>query len=111
MGVVGSTLFISIQAAIDPAHTAVAASTLYLASSVGSVLGMASSSAVLQGSLRVILDRKLSEGGFDGHKKFKVCCYALPYVCTTVDGWSRLSNEQSRTCTSRTTQSLELPTL
>ena len=74
MGVVGSTLFISVQAAIDPVHTAVAASALYLASSVGSVLGMASSSAVLQGSLRLILDRKLSDGGFEGHEKLKVGC-------------------------------------
>lgn len=72
MGVAGSTLFISVQASIDPAYSAVAASTLYLASSTGSVIGMAASSAVLQGSLRPILERKLSAGGFEGSKKLKV---------------------------------------
>lgn len=72
MGVAGSTLFISIQASIDPVYSAVAASTLYLAGSTGSVIGMASCSAVLQGSLRLILERKLTEGGFEGARKIKV---------------------------------------
>ncbi|KAK7178545.1 hypothetical protein DPSP01_014019 [Paraphaeosphaeria sporulosa] len=72
MGVAGSTLFISVQASIDSAYSAVAASTLYLAGSAGGVIGMASSSAVLQGSLRLILDRKLGEGGFEGLKKMKI---------------------------------------
>ncbi|KAL1608007.1 hypothetical protein SLS60_002946 [Paraconiothyrium brasiliense] len=72
MGVASSTLFISVQASIDPAHSAVAASTLYLASAIGAVIGMAASSAVLQGSLRLILDRKLSSGGFEGLKKMKI---------------------------------------
>ncbi|KAF2451016.1 MFS general substrate transporter [Karstenula rhodostoma CBS 690.94] len=72
MGVAGSTLFISVQASIDPAYSAVAASTLYLAANAGGVIGMASSSAVLQGSLRLILDRKLDEGGFEGIKKLKI---------------------------------------
>ncbi|KAJ4287749.1 hypothetical protein N0V90_012453 [Kalmusia sp. IMI 367209] len=72
MGVVASTLFVSVQASVDPAHSAVAASTLYLAGAIGGVTGMASCSAILQGSLRVILDHKLSEGGFEGHKKWKI---------------------------------------
>jgi hypothetical protein len=78
MGVAGSTLFISVQASIEPAYSAVAASTLYLAGSTGGVIGMAASSAVLQGSLRLILDRKLSEGGFDGLRKMKVNSHAFP---------------------------------
>lgn len=77
MGVASSTLFVSVQAAIDPAHSAVAASTLYLAGAMGAVLSMASCSAILQGSLRVILDRKLSGVGFDGHKKWKVMLCTL----------------------------------
>ena len=72
MGVAQSALFISIQAAIDPSHTAVAASTLYLASSVGMIGGMAGVNAVLQGSLRVALDRGLAGLGMSDSKKWKV---------------------------------------
>lgn len=72
MGVVGSTLFISVQAAVDPAHSAVAASSLYLASSIGALLGMAGSSAMLQGALRSGLQRRLDDAGFEGRKKWKV---------------------------------------
>ncbi|PSN72115.1 MFS general substrate transporter [Corynespora cassiicola Philippines] len=72
MGVAQSALFISIQAAIDPSHTAVAASTLYLASSVGMIGGMAGVNAVLQGSLRVALDRGLAGLGISDSKKWKV---------------------------------------
>lgn len=72
MGVLGSTLFIGVQAAIDPAHAAVAASTIYLASSVGMLAGMAGTSAVLQGALRRGLDRRLDDMGFGEHRKWKV---------------------------------------
>jgi predicted MFS family arabinose efflux permease len=67
-GIVQSALFISIQAAIDPAHAAVAASSLYLASSIGTVAGMAGVSAVLREGLRYGLAKRLGYLGFDEGK-------------------------------------------
>jgi hypothetical protein len=72
MGVIQSTLFINVQASIDPAHSAVAASSLYLASSVGMLMGMAGTSAVLQGTLASALERRLTDAGFADRVKQKV---------------------------------------
>ncbi|KAJ4343929.1 hypothetical protein N0V95_006531 [Ascochyta clinopodiicola] len=71
-GIASSTLFISIQAALDPSFTAIAASTLYLASSIGMLGGMAGVSAVLQQSLRANLDERFTHMGFSDHKRLKV---------------------------------------
>lgn len=71
-GIASSTLFISIQAALDPSFTAIAASTLYLASSVGMLSGMATVSAVLQQCLRTNLDEGLSHFGITGPEKLNV---------------------------------------
>ena len=71
-GIANSALFISIQAALDPRFAAVAASTLYLASSIGMLAGMAGVSAVLQQSLRVGLDDRLTRLGMADEKKWKV---------------------------------------
>ncbi|KAL1608865.1 hypothetical protein SLS59_002056 [Nothophoma quercina] len=71
-GIASSTLFISIQAALDPSFTAIAASTLYLASSVGMLGGMAGVSAVLQQSLRVNLDERLTHIGIPDQKKWRI---------------------------------------
>ncbi|PVI04942.1 MFS general substrate transporter [Periconia macrospinosa] len=72
MGVVSSSLFVGIQAAIDPEHSAVAASTLYFAGLVGCMTGMAGTSAVLLGGLNGALDRRLDMAGFDGVEKAKI---------------------------------------
>ena len=72
-GIASSTLFISIQAALDPRFTAIAASTLYLASSIGMLGGMAGVSAVLQQSLRVNLNERLTHLEISEQKKWKVC--------------------------------------
>ncbi|KAF1950460.1 MFS general substrate transporter [Byssothecium circinans] len=72
MGVIISTLFVGVQASIDPAHSAVAASSLYLASSVGTLMGMAGTSSVLQSTLRKALNRRLDYAGFEGWKKLKI---------------------------------------
>ncbi|CAI6228775.1 unnamed protein product [Periconia digitata] len=72
MGVVNSTLFVGIQAAIDPEHSAVAASTLYFAGLVGCMTGMAGTSAVLQGFLRIALERRLEGAGYGGVEKAKI---------------------------------------
>lgn len=111
MGVASSTLFICVQASIDPAHSAVAASALYLASSIGAVLGMASSSAVLQGSLRVILDRKLDEGGFHGNSKQKVGLRMIIYSGLNTESQLRSLNVPSLMSIMQSTQSLRSHTL
>lgn len=76
-GIANSTLFISIQAALDPRYAAIAASTLYLASSIGMLGGMAGVSAVLQQFLRVNLDARMTQVGFVGDKKMKVRLFHL----------------------------------
>jgi hypothetical protein len=82
MGVVQSTLFINVQASVDPAHSAVAASSLYLASSVGMLMGMAGTSAVLQGTLRWALERRLTDAGFvDGVKRKVIAFTDTLLVC------------------------------
>ncbi|KAF2127802.1 MFS general substrate transporter [Dothidotthia symphoricarpi CBS 119687] len=76
-GIAQSALFISVQAAIDPTHTAIAASTLYLSSSVGSLAGMAGASAVLQGALRKCLNRRLGELDLADKKKWSIIEHAV----------------------------------
>jgi predicted MFS family arabinose efflux permease len=71
-GIVQSALFISIQAAIDPAHAAVATSNLYLANSIGMVAGMAGVNAVLQEGLRYGLVKRLGDLGFGEEKISKI---------------------------------------
>ncbi|KAH7130146.1 major facilitator superfamily domain-containing protein [Dendryphion nanum] len=72
MGIAQSALFIGLQAAIDPSHMAVATSSLYLASSIGMVAGMAGTSAVLQEMLRRGLEHRLDDLGYSNHKKWKI---------------------------------------
>lgn len=71
-GVASSTLFISIHAALDPTFSAIAASTLYLASSIGMLGGMAGVSAVLQQSLKANLEQRLTQIGLTDVKISKV---------------------------------------
>ncbi|KAF2021707.1 MFS general substrate transporter, partial [Aaosphaeria arxii CBS 175.79] len=71
-GIAQSALFISLQAAIDPSHMAVAAASLYLAFSVGAIGGMAGVSAVLQSKLRSGLDKRLDDLGFDALKRERI---------------------------------------
>lgn len=80
MGIAQSALFIFLQAAIDPAHMAIAASALYLASSVGMVAGMAGASAVLQEMLRRGLDHRLDDLGYPAQKKWKIIQRAVSNV-------------------------------
>lgn len=64
MGIVQSALFISIQAGVAPQFSAIAASVLYLTNPTGGVAGLAITRAVLQGTLKQGLDRRLQESGF-----------------------------------------------
>lgn len=91
-GIANSALFISIQAALDPKFAAIAASTLYLASSIGMLAGMAGVSAVLQQSLRVGLDVRLTHLGIADEEKWKVWLHAhlsRHYMLTTVTDYKK----------------------
>ena len=76
-GIAQSALFISLQAAIDPAHTAVATSALYLSSTVGMIMGLAGVSATMQETLRRGLDRRLIDLGFGNRKRADVIKKAI----------------------------------
>jgi hypothetical protein len=71
-GVVQSTLFVNVQASVEPAHSAVATSSLYLSASIGMLMCMAGTSAVLQSTLRGALERRLTVEGFSDTIKRKV---------------------------------------
>jgi hypothetical protein len=70
--IANSTLLNSIQPALDPSFTAIAESTLYLTSSIGMLGGVAGVGAVLQQSLRVNLDARLTKIGFEEYAQTHV---------------------------------------
>jgi MFS family permease len=72
MGIVQSSLFISIQAGVEPQFSAIAASVLYLTQPTGNVAGLAIASAVLQGTLRQGLNRRLEESGFRQPRRLRI---------------------------------------
>ncbi|OAL51173.1 MFS general substrate transporter [Pyrenochaeta sp. DS3sAY3a] len=80
MGIVQSALFISVQAAIDPAFTAIATSTLYVTSSIGFLAGMAGVSAVLQQVLRTGLIHRLTKLGLGSDERGVIIEQALADV-------------------------------
>lgn len=69
------------QAALDPCFAAIAASTLYLASSIGMLGGTAGVSAVLQQSLRFNLDARLTDLGFSDEKGGRHVCTLHESTC------------------------------
>jgi hypothetical protein len=71
-GVIQSALFIATQASIDSAHAAVVISVLYLSGTVGATVGMAGVNAVLQGTLRRVLEEKLKRLGLSTDESTKV---------------------------------------
>lgn len=62
-GVALSTTFIVLTASVDPSDVAVAAAGLYQAANIGAVVGLSVTDAIIQGSVRFMLDRKLQ--GFE----------------------------------------------
>lgn len=54
-----SALFVAVQVSVDKAHIAPAVSMVFLASGLGTVLGLAGSSAVYQAGLRSTLESRL----------------------------------------------------
>ncbi|KAI1491860.1 major facilitator superfamily domain-containing protein [Biscogniauxia mediterranea] len=64
-GVSGTAVFIALQSSIDPSDKAVAASGLYLAATIGSMVGMAASNMALSTVLPSHLRMRLHELGLD----------------------------------------------
>ncbi|KAI1497231.1 major facilitator superfamily domain-containing protein [Biscogniauxia marginata] len=64
-GISATAVFISLQASINPEDKAVAASGLYLASPIGSIVGMAASNAVMSTVLPSHLRARLLDLGID----------------------------------------------
>ncbi|KAH7160402.1 major facilitator superfamily domain-containing protein [Dactylonectria estremocensis] len=64
-GIAQSAVFIALQAAIDPADRAVAASGMYLTGTIGCVVGLAASSSSTQVVLRRVVQTKLAQQGMD----------------------------------------------
>lgn len=77
MGIAQSAVFISIQAAIDPSHMAIATSNLYLTSHIGTTAGMAGVNAILQSTLRSGLKERLIKLGFEGTAMRKIIKHAV----------------------------------
>ncbi|KAM5364543.1 hypothetical protein ACJA88_012981 [Fusarium oxysporum] len=63
MGIAQSAAFIALQASIDPKDKAAASSGIFLAVTLGSVVGMAGTSATIQGLLRHDIQQNLSDLG------------------------------------------------
>jgi MFS family permease len=72
MGIMQSALFISIQAGIASEFAAIAASVLYLTQPTGNVAGLAVASAVLQGTLKQGLGRRLQALGITDGKQSRI---------------------------------------
>ncbi|KAI1028197.1 hypothetical protein LB504_012477 [Fusarium proliferatum] len=67
MGIAQSAAFIALQASIDPKDKAAASSGIFLAVTLGSVVGMAGTSAAIQGLLRHDIQQNLSDLGKSQH--------------------------------------------
>ncbi|KAF5232520.1 hypothetical protein FANTH_12937 [Fusarium anthophilum] len=67
MGIAQSAAFIALQASIDPKDKAAASSGIFLAVTLGSVVGMAGTSAAIQGLLRHDIQQSLSHLGKSQH--------------------------------------------
>ncbi|KAI0856219.1 major facilitator superfamily transporter [Xylaria cubensis] len=64
-GMSGSSVFVSLNAVVEPAHKAVVNSGLQLAIPIGMLLGVTAGSAVMLDVVQRVLDRKLFEIGLD----------------------------------------------
>ncbi|KAK7755662.1 hypothetical protein SLS62_002273 [Diatrype stigma] len=75
-----SAVFIALQASIDPADKAVAASGLFLTMPIGTILGMALTSAATLSVLRRTLAPRLFELGLNGSQVKEVIRNAVARV-------------------------------
>ncbi|KAF5653743.1 major facilitator family transporter [Fusarium heterosporum] len=63
MGIAQSAAFIALQASIEPKDKAAAASGIFLSGTLGAVVGMAGTSATIQGLLRHDIEKNLGQMG------------------------------------------------
>ncbi|KAH8891799.1 MFS general substrate transporter [Thozetella sp. PMI_491] len=78
--IVGSSIFIAVQASVEKRHVAAAVSTIYLFASIGNIVGLASMSAVLQIVLRARLTTSLADLGLDDVQKAEIIAKAVSNV-------------------------------
>jgi hypothetical protein len=90
-GMAESTVFISLSSSVEKSVQAVALSGLFQSVNVGAIVGLATSSAVLQLTLRNQLQTKLD--GYD--KKEKVSQNSVRSLCPRTNGPFRSSIRQS----------------
>ncbi|EKG14361.1 Major facilitator superfamily [Macrophomina phaseolina MS6] len=79
-GLAGSALFIALTASIDPSMVAIGSSSMYLSTSVGSLFGMASSSAVLQSVVRHGLQRVVAPDVADRDEFIRRCLEDIGFI-------------------------------
>ncbi|KAK4223966.1 major facilitator superfamily domain-containing protein [Podospora fimiseda] len=79
-GIAQSAVFISLQAVVDPAHTAPAVSFMYLSSTIALTMGLSVSSAVEGVALRWMLNHKLADLGFGAEEIRKIIGDAISDV-------------------------------
>lgn len=81
-GIIQSTIFIAVQAAIDPKDKATVISGFFLATQIGMVLGMAAVSALMMAGLQQTLRPRLIAEGVSKLKIDKVNISYLPLLPT-----------------------------
>lgn len=75
-----SALFVAVQVSVDKAHIAPAVSMVFLASGLGTVLGLAGSSAVYQAGLRSTLESRLVSLHLDAGVREQVSLRSYPHT-------------------------------
>ncbi|KAK1763022.1 major facilitator superfamily domain-containing protein [Phialemonium atrogriseum] len=80
VGISQSALFISLQVVVDPTHMASAISMMYLSTTICTMTGLVSASAVMQGTLRRGLESRLLGLGLDLPSRQKIISEAVSDV-------------------------------
>jgi hypothetical protein len=78
MGMAYSVLFVATQAAVEPGYVAIAVSTLFLSNTVGSIIGVACASAIMEEALRGSLENKLRSFGLEKSTRREVRQQRIP---------------------------------
>lgn len=109
MGMVQSAVFISVQAAVNPANKAAATSGMWLSTSVGMILGLACISAVVTETMKWDLDAALQASGMGEAARQKVCFPSLSDFCFQLTASFRSSRRRARACSTSTRRTPRWP--
>jgi hypothetical protein len=74
-----TTIFVAVNAIVEPAHKAVAASGLFLSMSVGMITGIAITSALMMGMMQKHLNEGLIKLGMTLLEREEVSCFQPQY--------------------------------